>query len=82
MTACSPEPVWTPAYVWACACGHVYDHSGRRTISAQHTEHLEHTGPEHDRAHMFGSHETTCHRCAIPGMTATRPTPAELGGAA
>lgn len=63
MTTCSPEPVWTAAYVWACACGHVYDHSGRRTISAQHTEH---TGPEHDRAHMFGSHETTCHRCAIP----------------
>lgn len=67
MTACSPEPVWTAAYAWACACGHVYDHSGRRTINVLHVEHLEHTGPEHDRAHMSGSHESTCHRCATPG---------------
>jgi hypothetical protein len=66
MTACSPEPVWSAGYVWACACGHVHDHSGRRGITSQHAEHLEHTGPEHDSAHMFGSHETTCHRCAIP----------------
>ena len=36
---CSPEPVWSPGYVWACGCGHVYDHSGRREIGTQHAEH-------------------------------------------
>lgn len=45
MTPCSPEPVWTEAYVWACACGHAYDHSGRRTINDQHTEHLAQGDP-------------------------------------
>lgn len=49
MTACSPEPVWSPGYVWACACGHVYDHSGRREITAQHAEHLTTTPKENDQ---------------------------------
>lgn len=43
MTPCSPEPVWSAGYAWACACGHVYDHSGRRPINSQHSEHLEET---------------------------------------
>lgn len=50
MTTCSPGPVWTAAYVWACACGHVHDHSGRRTINAQHAEHLEQC-PAYDYPH-------------------------------
>jgi len=39
-TACSPEPEWTANYFWACACGHVYDHSGRVGITSQHVDHV------------------------------------------